>query len=115
MRGTSLQVSIVVRRLGTDMEVDEAIKKAIGFVAIVYKEEKISHVGVEEIEFDEVKNEWSITIGFFRVWRNEDLTLPEIIAGQSRRRWNDRILKILRLSDDTGEVLSMKIRPCPSA
>ena len=48
------------------MDVKEAVRTAITHVADVYSEEGISHIGLEEVEYDEINSQWNVTVGFAR-------------------------------------------------
>ena len=50
------------------MNVKEAVRTAKEYVAELYADEPASHVGVEEVVFDEPDNAWKVTVGFFRPW-----------------------------------------------
>lgn len=80
-------------------EMHEAVKKAIEVIREVYKDEDISEVEPEEIEFD---NEyWLITIGFTRQRVRRELgglALPT------------RTLKVVRIDRRTGQFAGMTIR-----
>jgi hypothetical protein len=46
------------------MEVKEAVALAKQYVYDVFSGETISNIGLEELEFDDDKDIWSITLGF---------------------------------------------------
>lgn len=50
------------------MEVNEAVAKARDFVKEVFEGEKISNLGLDEVEYDEKTDTWMVTIGFSRPW-----------------------------------------------
>ena len=87
------------------MDVKEAVSVAKRYVSDLYVGEGIADVGLEEVEFDRVSNQWSVTIGFARPWNR---TLPTALALASRA--SDRSYKVLRIDDDSGEVKSLKDR-----
>ena len=87
------------------MDVKEAVTVAKGYVVDLYLGEEIANVGLEEVEFDRVSNEWCVTIGFIRPWNR---TLPNALALASRA--SARSYKVLRIDDDSGEVKSLKDR-----
>ncbi len=87
------------------MDVKEAVAVAKGYVTQLYVGEEITDVGLEEVEFDQLSNQWSVTIGFFRPWNR---TLPEALA--LARRASARSYKVLRIDDNSGEVKSLKDR-----
>ena len=87
------------------MDVKEAVAVAKDYVGDLYAGEEIADLGLEEVEFDHVSNEWSVTIGFLRPWNR---TLPDALA--LARRASARSYKVLRIDDDSGEVKSLKDR-----
>lgn len=81
----------------TDMH--EAVVGAVDVIKDVYRDEDISDVEVEEIDFDE--ENWLITVGFTRQRVRKalgGLALPT------------RTLKVVRIGRRTGRFAGMKIR-----
>lgn len=82
------------------IEMHEAIDRATDIIRDVYKDENISDVEPEEIEFDS-ENNWLITAGFTREKVRKTLgglALPT------------RTLKVVKIDKRTGEFSGMKIR-----
>lgn len=50
------------------MDVKEAARAARKYIADLFADENVQHVGLEEVEFDDVAEVWNITIGFSRPW-----------------------------------------------
>ena len=52
------------------MKVREAVYKARTFLKVLYAEEPIGELGVEEIKFDDSPSApcWRVTVGFIRLW-----------------------------------------------
>ena len=50
------------------MDVKEAARTARAHIADLFADENVQHVGLEEVEFDDVADVWNITIGFSRPW-----------------------------------------------
>lgn len=50
------------------MDVKEVVESAKHYIMDIYQEEKITNVGLEEVDFDEKNNVWFVTIGFSRPW-----------------------------------------------
>ena len=46
------------------MDVKQAVQTAKSYIVGLFDEEEITDVGLEEVEFDELSDEWRITIGF---------------------------------------------------
>ncbi len=77
----------------------EAIQTAIEVVRDVYRDEKISEIEPEEIEFDD--EQWSITIGYTR-------EKPRGVLGGLMLP--TRTLKVVKIDRRTGQFAGMKIR-----
>ena len=85
------------------MEVQAAIQKAKEHVAEMYQEEPISQVGLEEVEFEQAKNVWLITIGFVRDWRPQGNRFLELNTPK-------RTYKVVRIRDQDGGLESLRTR-----
>ena len=48
------------------MNVKEAARAAAAYVEELFAEEGIEHIGLEEVTFDDLKDVWNVTIGFYR-------------------------------------------------
>ncbi len=89
------------------MDVKEAVRRAKKHLGELFSGEKITHVGLEEVVFDDATNCWKITVGFFRPWDlEEDLRNP--LARIDRR--SRRTYKIVQINDATGEAVSITNR-----
>ena len=86
------------------MDVKEAVAVAKSYLAEIYTDEAIEHLGLEEVEFDDRSDTWCITLGFSRPWdRRVGVMLRE-------PRASARSYKVVRIDDDSGEVQSLKDR-----
>ncbi len=83
------------------MDVKEVVRVAKNYVAELFRDEDITHVGLEEVDFDQSDN-WVVTIGFSRPW---DRNIGSVLAGQASRSY-----KVVRIRDEDGKVLSVKER-----
>ncbi len=97
------------------MDVKEAIAKAKQYVRDVFSDDSVSNIGLEEVGFDEHENNWLITIGFFPPWQVDGSAghWTRIVRGESespRDRAMRRAYKIVTISDNTGNVVSVKNR-----
>ena len=96
------------------MNVQEAVRLAKDYVTDVFVEEQITNVGLEEIEFNERRNRWEITIGFSRPWDYQTRSLFEQeddpFKTQTQRRPRTRSFKVVNIDDDNAKVLSIKNR-----
>jgi hypothetical protein len=88
------------------MDVKEAVALAKQYIAELFVEEKISNLGLEEVEFDESGNTCIITLGFSRPW-DEMRNALSTLASQVNPR---RTYKVVRISDDSRKILSVKTR-----
>ena len=89
------------------MNVKEAVKLSVEHVSDLFEHEKITNLGLEEIEFDVDMNEWVVTVGFSRPWDYPQNTLAAL-AGQAGRP--NRSFKIVRINNNNSEVESIKNR-----
>jgi hypothetical protein len=87
------------------MQVKEAIALARQYVTDVFSGETITNIGLEELEFDDDKNIWSITLGFSRPWQAQNVQNTLAALVNPRRDY-----KVIRISDRTKKVLSVKNR-----
>ncbi|MEK7949085.1 hypothetical protein [Luteolibacter soli] len=90
------------------MGVKEAVKLALGYVIDLFESEKITNVGLEEVEFDEPTKHWYVTVGFSRPW---DVIQPrsvvQLMGAEERLKRSYKVVTI----DEVGErVLSVKNR-----
>ena len=96
------------------MDVKEAVAVAKGYLTDVYTDERIVNLGLEEVEFDDRSDTWCITLGFSRPWDRpappRQRPLAVAIGEPAPRPELRRCYKVLRVSDETGEVKSLKDR-----
>ena len=97
------------------MDVKEAARAARAYIADLFADENVQHVGLEEVEFNDVAEVWNITIGFSRPWELskdpasysspllEELKLPPPPTLH-------RSYKIVRVRDSDGCVISVTHR-----
>ena len=81
------------------MDVKEVVQMAKDYVAELFGDEDIIHVGLEEVDFDQSDN-WAVTIGFSRPWNRN---IGSVLGGQTSRSY-----KVVRIRDEDGKVLSVK-------
>jgi hypothetical protein len=87
------------------MEVKQAVAIAKNYVGEIFAGESLTNVGLEEVEFDEMRGAWEITVGFSRPW---DAKLPWVSPALQADK--SRSYKVVRISDSDGRVLSIKNR-----
>jgi hypothetical protein len=85
------------------MDVKKAVTIAKTWLLDVLSEEGITNVGLEEVEFDEDKGEWLITIGFSRPW-NTTRNAFTAISGEPATR---RAYRVITVREPNGTVTSM--------
>ena len=86
------------------MDVKEAVQTAKKYVAELFTDEKITDVGLEEVEFNSMSNNWEVTIGFSRSWQTN--LLVATLSNQHQKR----SYKLVCINDDDGNVISLKDR-----
>lgn len=90
------------------MDVKEAVAAAKQYVAELFAQEGIINLGLEEVEFDDQAGEWRVTVGFSRPW---DLVTGLAVLATPPGQINPRrSYKVVRISDATGAVISVKDR-----
>lgn len=90
------------------MDVKDAVKKAIQYVADIFSEENPENIGLEEVYLDEHKDTWEITVGFSRPWDHRKSTLVSVAAGLDNNPI--RRYKVVTIDNATEEVKAIKIR-----
>ena len=90
------------------MNVKDAVKKAIEYVADIFESEKPENIGLEEVFLDEHEDVWKVTVGFSRPWDHAPRSaLYSVMQDLTRPK---RQYKIVSIDNKTGEVKSIKIR-----
>lgn len=98
------------------MLVAEAVRKAKTYVSEIYQEsgEKISDIGLEEVNKEEEIKKWNVTIGFTRPFRkklkNKLLEIQNNLAMFDALEYK-REYKIVEINDENGEVIALKSWP----
>lgn len=88
------------------MEVKEAVKIAIDYVADVFSSENLSNIGLEEIVFKDSTNKWEVTVGFSRPWDYQSSGFSTGILSKQP----DRHYKVVEVDDVNGDIKAIKIR-----
>lgn len=89
------------------MEVKAAVQMALDYVKEVFEHEKLSNLGLEEVEFVPEAKEWLVTVGFSRPWSYP----PEhgwLTPAQPARDY-----KVVHINDSNGQVIAIKNRSVP--
>ena len=87
------------------MDVKAAVDQAKNQIQLLFGEEGIKNLGLEEVTYDEGQRTWRVTIGFSRPW-DEPRNALAAIAGQNMY-WR-RAYKVVTIGEDIGNVLSIK-------
>lgn len=85
------------------MDVKEAVRLAKAHVTDLFGPEGITNLGLEEVEYDDTREQWRITLGFSRPWNQRLLT-----TGM------ERVYKFIVLNKE-GKPLSVKNRETANA
>jgi hypothetical protein len=85
------------------MDVKQAVTIAKDWLYDVLKDEGITNVGLEEVDFDEDEGVWMITIGFSRPWNTTKNALT-VISGEPATR---RAYRVIKVAEPNGTVTSM--------
>lgn len=93
------------------MNVKEAVAHAKAHILDLFADENLTNVGLEEVEFEAQSREWIVTIGFSRPWDEPRSPLAAALSNSNAPR---RAYKVLRISDNTNQVLSVKNRETPN-
>jgi hypothetical protein len=91
------------------VDVKTAVKSAIAHIHELFDAEQISNVGLEEVGFDEAPQQWVVTVGFSRPWDYPKGTLAALTGADMQAP--KRTFKVVRIDDDTGEVVEIKNKP----
>lgn len=91
------------------MDVKDAVRLAKQYVTEIFAQEFIMDIGLEEVEFDDLNNSWSVTIGFSRPW-----DLPRNPLASFPVQYTRRSYKVVHISNIDGKVISVKNREVES-
>ena len=92
------------------MDVRQAARTAKEYIIDLFDDEQVTNVGLEEVVFDDMSNNWKITIGFSRPWDQKN---PLVIAVADPR--SARSYKVIRIDDNDGHVVSLTDRVLPAS
>ena len=87
----------------TILDVKEAAKIAVAYVADLLSQDQLRDIRLEEVELSEDDDYWLVTIGFSRPEITKNVW--EIVGGQLGREYRQ-----VKLQARDGKVISMKIR-----
>lgn len=91
------------------MDVKQAVEAAKKYVEVLFADEKVTNLGLEETEYDSAEKQWRITLAFSRPWNTPRTRAQEVLENLGASPGLRRSYKVLTVSED-GRVLSMKNR-----
>jgi hypothetical protein len=96
------------------MDAREAVAKAKEHVAALFSDERIQDLGLEEIEYDDTRKRWYITLGFTRPWDTVVARTMTALSLSSQAMRVPRTYKVVTIGDD-GCPLSVRNRESADA
>ena len=104
------------------MEVQEAIGKTKDYIKLLFAEEGVSNLALEELEYHDALKQWDITFGFSRYWNSpseggtvqsatgmSSVAMEKFFAGMIVTPKTERTYKVITISKE-GKILKMKDR-----
>ncbi len=85
------------------MDIKRAVVTAIAYVQMLYVDETVEDIGLEEIEYDTEHKRWLVTIGFTRSTKVNKLLTG--LGGVTRRSY-----KLVTIDDTKQEPISLRDR-----
>ena len=87
------------------MRVEEAIASAKSFFEKVFAEEQISHVRLEEVEYDELDHAWLVTLSAV-----QPSAFVDRCPAMADKSGHQRSYKTVKIDDGGSRLPSVKIR-----
>ncbi len=91
------------------MDAKAAVDLAKRHVADLFAQESVSNLGLEEVEYDDAREQWRITVGFSRPWDQQGTMA--VITGRAPMSRSYKVVVI----DKDGKVLAVKNRETANA
>ena len=96
------------------MEVKDAVKIALEYVADAFSDADLSNLGLEEVIYDDAEAQWKVTVGFSRPWDYPQPSPIEALTSSALltkpRRPINRAYRVVEIRDSDGKATSIKIR-----
>ncbi|MGE0378000.1 MAG: hypothetical protein AB7I48_06995 [Planctomycetaceae bacterium] len=92
------------------IDVTAAIKSAAAYLVKAFKDEAISDVRLEEVEFVDSKSQWAVTLSFLRKIPSQELPVYQRQFAALEEGGYRRDYKTVQVDAETGECKSIKIR-----
>ena len=90
------------------MDVKQAVALAKTHIADLFSGEGMVNLGLEEVEFDDAREQWRITLGFSRAWDRQSGLAALANGGMGRT------FKVVTVDKD-GKAVSVKNRETANA
>ena len=87
----------------------EAVQTAKQYITDLYSSEGISKTRLEELNYDRINSCWLITVGFAYLAGGSGGS-ASLTPGLARAVYGDRVYKLVRIDDGSGEVIGMTDR-----
>lgn len=94
------------------MEAQSVIAIAKGHVKDIFADEDVVNIGLEELDYDQAKGIWKVTIGFSRPW---DANTPNMLNNALNVPPLRRTYKIVTIDDASGRFLGVSNRETQGA
>ena len=94
------------------MDVKQAVEAAKAYVPEAFAGEDVKEVRLEEVEFDEARDVWKITLGLMRPALDSRSGQVAAILGNTQYK---RVYRVFSITDKTGEIKSIKMRQLEDA
>lgn len=89
------------------MNAKDAARLAVDHIVDLFESEKLSNVGLEEVELNDDTGHWTVTVGFSRPWDYPRNALLNITQQEPPPK---RAYKIVTIEDASRAVLAIKNR-----
>ena len=89
------------------MDVKEVVRLSKQYVSDLFRDENVTNLGLEEIEYDDAGGTWYVTLGFSRPW-DKDITGLSALTRVMKQP--SRAYLVVKIRNTNGEVLSVKLR-----
>lgn len=91
------------------MDVKEAVRAAKTWILDVMEDEHPSNLGLEEVEYNDEKRVWKITLGFSRPWNSPRSPPNNLLAiAATEIPLHKRAYRTIVVDDRNGEVKAMQ-------
>lgn len=87
----------------------DAVKTAKQYIADLYQSDGITKPRLEELNLDRSSGNWLITVGF-AYQEGGDEAAKSLTPALARAVYGDRVYKLVRVDDRSGEVVGMTDR-----